>query len=84
MKLRILKKYAKARHTYGFSKQGLMLEMEELRKHPSLMKNTPLRFWTYYRNKNCKNFKKKTGRSKNRYHEFYLLTVIDMPKNFTW
>ena len=77
MKLRILKKYAKARHTYGLSRQGLKLEMDELRGYPWLMKHTSLRFWTkhWYCSRKC--FKKHTGFGKRDYYGFYFLVPHD-------
>lgn len=76
MKHRILKKYAKARHTYGFSLQGLKLEIEELKSDPFLMKKTTLRFWTKYWYRTRKAFKKHTGFSKKDYYDFYYVIPI--------
>jgi len=44
MKQRTLKKFAKARHSYGHSSQGLRLEMKECRSQDWVARD--LRFWT--------------------------------------
>ena len=58
MKKRALKKYAKARHSYGHSVQGIKMEMNELSHLGKHYLENNLRFWTYKWNKKRKYLKK--------------------------
>lgn len=73
MKIRLIKKHAKARHSYGFSRQGLQLEMQEIASYAFLRKKGNMRFFTHYTHRNYKLFRKHRGLPKNRYTPFYLL-----------
>lgn len=71
MKIRIMKKYAQARHTYGFGKRAMAFERKELFNNPGLIEQTSLRSWTnaWYRAR--KVFSKRTGFRKRDYYAFY-------------
>lgn len=76
MKIRLIKKHAKARHTYGFSRIGLKLDMQEIASYAFLRKKGNMRLFTHYTHRNQKLFRKHTGLPKNRYYSFFLITPV--------
>lgn len=80
MKVRLIKKHAKARHSYGFSRQGLQLEMQEIASYAFLRKKGKMRFFTHYTHRNQKHFRKHIGLPKNKYYEFYLIFPVEKTK----
>ena len=85
MKLRILKKWAKLRHSYGFTRRALRLEMSEGYSCKFLLQS--LRFYSHYGNRNRKVFRNHTGFSKNKYYDFFFCGSRDKKDphyNFRW
>ena len=80
MKIRLIKKHAKARHTYGFSRIGLKLEMQEIASYAFIRKGGNMRFCNHYTHRNQKLFRKHTGLPKNRYYDFYLILPVEKVK----